>query len=201
MRYLTTVLAAAAVTILSSAPASADLGDQLFKLLPDDGTTGDWFGNSVAINDAIAIVGSRADNNSNGTGAGSAYLFEIKTGNQFAKILPNDGSTNDRFGRAVAISGTTAIIGAWQDDDNGIASGSAYLFDVSNPLNPIQIAKLLADDGAAEDIFGNSVAISGTTAIVGAWLDHEPGAESISFHIPGYLPLTNRRYYYARQPI
>ena len=43
------------------AAAYADLGDQLFTLLPDDGAGGDYFGTSVAINDGIAIVGPYAD--------------------------------------------------------------------------------------------------------------------------------------------
>ena len=58
MRYLTPLLFAAAATVLNPAPAYADLGDQLFKLLPDDGAEGDWFGYSVAISGATVIVGA-----------------------------------------------------------------------------------------------------------------------------------------------
>lgn len=79
-------------------------------------------------------------------------------GDQLAKFLANDGARDDRFGHSVAISGTTAIVGAWFADDNGIQSGSAYLFDTTTGK---QIVKLLPDDGAAGDVFGVSVAISG----------------------------------------
>ena len=65
MRHLTLLLAAAA-SVLSTAPAYADLGDQLFKLLPDDGAEFDNFGSSVGISGATAIVGAYSnDDNPN----------------------------------------------------------------------------------------------------------------------------------------
>ncbi len=136
------------------------------------------FGWSVAISGATAIVGARHDDD-NGLDSGSAYLFDTTTGGQIAKLLPNDGEANARFGFSVAISGATAIVGAWLDDGNG----SAYLFDISDPANPTQIAKLLADDGAALDVFGISVGISGATAIVGAPADDDNGSQSGSAYL------------------
>ncbi len=148
-------------------PAYADLGDQLAKLLPDDGEAGDLFGFSVAINGATAIVGAYRDDD-NGETSGSAYLFDIsdpENPRQIAKLLPNDGAAFDGFGISVAISDATAIVGAYLDDENGSDSGAAYLFDTTTGQ---QIAKLLPNDGAANDWFAGSVAISGATAIVGA---------------------------------
>ncbi len=60
MRYLMPLLAAAAL-VLSTAGAYGDLGDQLFKLLADDGAMGDIFGVSVAISGATAIIGAMSD--------------------------------------------------------------------------------------------------------------------------------------------
>ncbi|MCH8343840.1 MAG: hypothetical protein IH983_07620 [Planctomycetes bacterium] len=248
MRHLTPLLAAAAL-VLSTGPAYADLGDQLFKLLADDGAAADQFGRSVAISGPIAIVGALRDDD-NGDDSGSAYLFDISTGRQIAKLLANDGAAGDRFGFFVGISpdeigaivgapydddngtdsgsaylfdtttgrqiakllpddgaevdlfgysvgispdGIGAVVGAWGDDDNGTNSGSAYLFDISDPANPTQIAKLLPDDGAAGDVFGLSVAISGATAIVGALWDDDNGDDSGSAYLfdaaaPGTCP-------------
>ncbi|MEE9297356.1 MAG: FG-GAP repeat protein [Phycisphaerae bacterium] len=62
-RHLMPLLAAAA-SVLSTAPAYADLGDQLAKLLPNDGEAGDSFGNPVALSPdfiGTAIVGARGD--------------------------------------------------------------------------------------------------------------------------------------------
>ncbi len=112
-------------------PAYADLGDQLFKLLPDDGAINDQFGISVAISGATAIVGAPFDDD-NGSQSGSAYLFDTTTGVLITKLLPDDGAEGDRFGRSVGISGNIAIVGAHFDNDNGLQSGSAYLFDASS---------------------------------------------------------------------
>ncbi len=181
MRHLMPLLAVAATT-LSTGPAYADLGDQLFKLLADDGAPEDEFGRSVAISGATAIVGSPRDED-NGFFSGSAYLFDIATGQQIAKLLASDGAVGDFFGNSVAISGETAIVGAWFDDDNGDFSGSAYLFDITTGQ---QIAKLLPDDGATSDQFGFSVAISPlqqATAIVGARWDDDNGDKSGSAYL------------------
>ncbi len=187
MRHLTPLLAAAA-SILSTAPAYADLGDQLAKLLPDDGAADDSFGISVAIGGSTALVGSSWDDD-NGAQSGSAYLFDATTGRQIAKLLPDDGAMDDTFGVSVAIRGDTAIVGAPGDDnacegDPLCNSGSAYLFDTTTGR---QIAKLLPDDGAAGDAFGISVAISGPpgkeVAIVGAPLDNDNGTFSGSAYL------------------
>ena len=65
----------------------------------------------------------------------------------------------------VSIEGNTALIGADYDDDNGLDSGSAYIFTRSG-ATWTQQQNLLASDGAAEDLFGNSVFISGDTALI-----------------------------------
>ncbi|MFB3139453.1 MAG: FG-GAP repeat protein, partial [Phycisphaerales bacterium] len=178
MRHLMPLLAAAAASVLSTAPAYADLGDQLFKLLPDDGAAFDWFGRSVAIGGATAIVGAFWHDD-NGDNSGSAYLFDISDPANpmqlcqlLCKLLPDDGAVGDIFGGSVAISGATAIVAAAYDDDNGSFSGSAYLFDTTSGE---QIAKLLPEDGATDDLFGWSVAISGTTALAGALVDDDNG--------------------------
>ncbi len=151
------------------------------KLLPIDGEEGDAFGRSVAISGDIAIIGATNDDD-NGTNSGSAYIFRFNGSvwEEEAKLLASDGTGGDGFGISVAISGTTAVIGALGDDDNGTDSGSAYLFDTTTGQ---QLFKLLADDGATEDEFGYSVAISGTTAIVGAYRDDDNGTLSGSAYL------------------
>lgn len=44
------------------------------------------------------------------------------------KLAASDGSKADRFGVSVAVSGDVAIVGAHWDEDNGLVSGSAYVF-------------------------------------------------------------------------
>jgi len=149
-------------------------GQQLFKLLPSDGAAGDFFGISVAASGNIAVIGADSDDD-NGDRSGSAYVFDITTGQQLFKLLPSDGVAVGFFGSSVAIDGNTAVIGAKFDTDNGSNSGSAYVFDVSTGQ---QLFKLLATDGAQGDQFGKSVAVSGNTAVIGAWRDGDNGAGS-----------------------
>ncbi|MBC8100378.1 MAG: hypothetical protein H7Y11_13120, partial [Armatimonadetes bacterium] len=76
------------------------------------------------------------------------------------------------FGNSVALSaaGNTALVGAFLDDV-GVNSdqGAAYVFVRSGSIWTQQVL-LTASDGAEEDFFGNSVALSGDgdTALVGA---------------------------------
>ena len=86
-----------------------------------------------------------------------------------AKLTASDGASNDYFGCSVSIDGDTAVIGASRDDDNGIDSGSAYVYVRSNGVWSEQ-QKLTASDGAASDEFGYSVSIDGDTAVIGAEL-------------------------------
>ncbi len=139
-------------------------GQQTFKLLPSDGAASEEFGFDVAINGSTVVIGAYKDNDLGGN-AGSAYVFDAITGQQLFKLLPSDGQHDDQFGVSVDVDGTTAIVGSWQDDDNGNFSGAAYIFDTTTGL---QTAKMLPDDGSSADLFGRSVSISGNTAVVGA---------------------------------
>ena len=83
---------------------------QIAKLLADDGLDNDQFGSSVGISGTTAIVGA-IFSDSSGLNSGAAYLFDTKTGQQIAKLLPNDGAQSDQFGSSVGIDGNTAIVG------------------------------------------------------------------------------------------
>lgn len=156
---------------------------QQAKLLAADGAFADWFGYSVAIDGDTALVGAHQDDD-NGPHSGSAYVFHWNGSAwvQQAKLLPLDGAAIDNFGISVAIDGDTALVGAFLDDDNSQASGSAYVFHW-NGSAWVQQAKLTAGDGAFADLFGYSVAIEGDTALVGAWADDDHGSNSGSAYV------------------
>ena len=103
----------------------------------------------MAISGTTAIVGAIRDDDA-GSNSGSAYLFDVATGSQIAKLTASDAAAWDSFGCSVALSGTTALVGAHRDDDAGSMSGSAYLFDFSDPCN-ISETKLTALVGARYD--------------------------------------------------
>jgi len=82
---------------------------------------------------------------------------------------------------AVSSDGTTALIGAYYDEDpNGEQAGSAYIFTRTDSTWTQQ-QKLVADDGDSEDWFGRSMALSndGTTALIGAMGYEGPTGEQV----------------------
>jgi hypothetical protein len=143
------------------------------KLLASDGGESDFFGGSVAVSGNTAIVGAFADDHSNRMNAGSAYVFERRAGvwREQQHLKPSDVVPGHTFGSSVAISGDTAIVGKRFDDiaERGQLDGSAYVFQRSagvwreqqklRGFHPVQ---------SGLHLFGGSVAISGDTAIVGA---------------------------------
>ena len=156
---------------------------QQAKLTASDHTAVDLFGFSVAISGDTAVIGAYlADYR--GSSSGSAYVFTRSGGvwSQQAKLTPSDLAAGDEFGISVVVSGDTAVIGAHGNDDGGSNSGSAYVFSRSGG-GWSQQAKLTASDHAADDRFGRSVAISGDTAVIGAFLDDDGGTDSGSAYV------------------
>ena len=142
---------------------------EVAKLTASDGASYDAFGVSVAVDGDTALIGSWGDDD-NGENSGSAYVFTRNAGvwTEQAKLTASDGTDFDYFGHSVAVDGDTALIGASEDDDNGLYSGSAYVFTRNAGVWTEQ-AKLTASDGASGAIFGWSVAVDGDTALIGAY--------------------------------
>ncbi|MCB1232153.1 MAG: FG-GAP repeat protein, partial [Verrucomicrobiae bacterium] len=154
-----------------------------------DGGSGDDFGSSVSLMGYVALIGSRF---SDGlvAGSGAAYVFDVRSGNQLAKLEADDGAASDSFGFSVSLSGNLALIGAQWDGDTGAFSGSAYVFDLASGK---QLTKLTAADGASDDYFGSSVALCGNQALIGSIQDDDLGNNSGSAYffreISGPMPL------------
>ncbi|NEQ39397.1 MAG: LamG domain-containing protein [Okeania sp. SIO3I5] len=151
---------------------SRDSWQQIQKLQPKDGKTGECFGYSVAISGNLAIVGVDIIPRKNDvyTNVGAAYIFELQSSGswqQIQKLQPKDGKVGDYFGSSVAISGNFAIVGAYREDTRGKDAGAVYIFERQSGSWQ-QTQKLLARGGQAGDKFGYPVAISGDLAIVGA---------------------------------
>ena len=173
-------LSAAEVSAIYTAGANGKCapsvpGAQQAKLTAADPAPDDWFGRSVAIDGQTAVVGSVGDDNV-GTDSGSAYVFTRSgaTWTQEAKLTASDAAGSDNFGFSVAVSGDTAVVGAFGDDDRGLNSGSAYVFTRTG-TTWTQQAKLTASDGAQFDNFGRAVAIDGDSVLVGVLFDDNGG--------------------------
>jgi len=154
---------------------------QRAKIMASDGAAGDKFGTAAALDGDYAIVGAPYDNNQKGTDAGSAYVFR-RNGTSWipdGKLIASDGAKGDYFGSAVAIWGAYMLVGAYSDDNTkGTNAGGAYFYERSgSSYNPT--TKLIADDGAAGDRFGRSVALTDYYAVIGApYDDNGAGADA-----------------------
>ena len=149
------------------------------RLLASDAAGGDFFGASAAISgDRLVIGAERADTNF-GTDAGAAYVFaRAANGNwaQQSKLLPVNGNADDNFGISVSISSNTVIVGQpFLGVGAGGNKGSATVFTESAGSWSLPTT-LAASDGATDDYFGRSVAISGDLAVVSAYYDDVTGA-------------------------
>ena len=143
------------------------------QLTAADGAAGDNLGTSVTISGNTVAVGAPYDGVGANADQGSAYVF-VRSGalwSQQQQLIAVDGAALDYFGWSVAISGDTVVVGAANDDIGATADqGSAYVFVRSGAVWGLQ-AHVAAADGLAGDYFGNSVAISGDTVVVGAYYD------------------------------
>jgi uncharacterized repeat protein (TIGR01451 family) len=130
-----------------------------------------WFGYSVAVSGNTAVVGAPRETVAGYAHRGAAYVF-VRSGTAWSlqqKLAASDGAADDEFGHSVAVSGDTALVGAWMDDTPaGGSAGSVYVFLRSGTAWQ-QFQKLLPSDGDIFDVFGASVSIDGDAAVVGAF--------------------------------
>lgn len=124
---------------------------------------GGRFGESVDIDGSLAVVGAFL-----APGGGTAWLVDVDTGEIRSDLTPPGIDPGDGFGFRVSIAGSYAIVGSSGDDDQGLESGAAYVFDISDPDAPMLAAKLLGPSGGPFDFFGSDVAVDGDIVVVGA---------------------------------
>ncbi len=153
---------------------------QQSKLTANDGAADDEFGYAVAINGDTAIIGAPFNDGAI-TNRGAAYIF-VKAGAgwvQQAKLVAPDAAAEDQFGRSVAISGNTAVIGVPFSDISGVINaGSVYVFVRSGTVwNFQQKLTVPAGDLGANDGFGAAVTIDGDYLAAGCPLDDEFGSD------------------------
>jgi hypothetical protein len=115
----------------------------------------------VAVSDSTAVVGASGRT----SGAGAAYVFgrTWTTWTLDAVLGASDQASNDRFGSSVAISGSTAVVGA-----SGRNSGAGAVYVFVDAKKWVQRAEITASDGAPADAFAASVALAGTTMLASA---------------------------------
>jgi len=156
----------APLVLLMATPANAQVITENFMLTLRGTPLGNRFGSSIAIDHDIVAVGSPYTTNQRANvSSGTVLLYDATTGNQLARLFPEDGRSGDGFGESVAIANGVVAVGAPHHDANAFDSGAVYLFDAATGA---QIRKVIAADGEWNDLFGTSVAIADGVLAVGA---------------------------------
>lgn len=135
------------------------------------GLSGAGVGSAVAIKGDTAFFGaSRTD-----TYRGAVHVLEpfvctsLCMPSVYDTLVASDGASYDQFGASLAFDGTTLLVGAIGATVGGRTNqGAVYVFTWNDGVWT-QTQKLTAFDGAIDDRFGMSVAVSGADALVGAF--------------------------------
>jgi hypothetical protein len=153
------------LSLLSGAAAGQCLETEV---IGSDTRPNDQFGQDLAIWGDYAVSGAHFHDGV-GLNSGGAYVFERTGGvwSEAAALTASDETGNDRYGFSADISGEIAVVGARYNDDAGYGSGSAYVYERGTG-SWSETAKLVADVENANDFFGNSLAVSRGTVVVGA---------------------------------
>ncbi|MBF0187723.1 MAG: DUF4347 domain-containing protein [Magnetococcales bacterium] len=133
---------------------------------------GSHFGQSLHMDDSgYAVTGSEMVN-TNGTGAGAAYVLQRNSNASWSiaqTLSSSDISAGDAFGYKVRIDDGIIAVSADFDDHSSVTdAGAVYLFDISDSTWK-QFAKVVADDAAASDNFGWGLGIDDNMLLVGSY--------------------------------
>ncbi|MEM7659017.1 MAG: FG-GAP repeat protein [Bacteroidota bacterium] len=162
---------------------------EIDKLVASDSEAGGNFGQAVAIETPWLLIGAPGETEdvigaNSLPQAGAAYFYRLDSisgeWQEFQKVVPQDREDGDRFGSAVAIQDSMALISAiWEDDglpgDTALGqAGAVYVFRLHPNGVWQQHQKLVPSDRKGYDYFGCALAMDGPYAVIGAY-GRDPG--------------------------
>ena len=145
------------------------------KIVPTQGSSEEYFGGSISLKDGYLVSAASRDN-TEGFDAGAVYFFEQSLSGEWEEsqfITAPDGSGADRLGFAVAIGESGGVYylfasAPFDDNANGQDAGSVYVYALDDSFQWQLEGTLIANDGAANDLFGVSLAVDSDQLLVGA---------------------------------
>lgn len=176
--------------VLHAVDVSTQPAFEAMKIIPDDQEIKAEFGYDIGLDSDLIVVGAWQQGDGQSTvpntytprADGAAYVFDVTSGEQLLRLIPNGLAPSDRFGVSVAISGDRVAVGAYGVDSGvfgepGFASrmGAAYIFDSATGEERL---KVMAADGAAQDWFGRTLDLDGDRLVVGALYADAVGEDS-----------------------
>lgn len=171
-------------TALVGSPGHDDGAGAAFRF---DRTDGSWgftqaitapenganFGSSVAITDSELYIGA-----SSATGvepaSGAVYVFVRGSSNSSGTLVSDAAGTGSRFGAALSVGGTLALVGADGADVAGSQDGTVTVFSSASGAWA-QVATIDAEDEGLGESFGFSVSVNAGRALIGAVEDDVDG--------------------------
>jgi len=154
------------------------------KFLPSIPGANYSFGNTVALDNGIAVVGSTSDSNEYSRG-GSVYVYRYNESNgswsQTHRLVPSDHTFESSFGTSVAVQNNRILVGSLGRNIGGSGSnfwsGRAYIYDYNAASKSWVESIVYNPEPTADDYFGRSVALDGDTALVS-------GTHGVSYPYP-----------------
>jgi FG-GAP repeat len=141
------------------------------KLTASDGVALDLFGTSVSISDHMLVVGANSAKIGDNFAQGAAYVFVETNGVwvETQKLIADDGAAYDNYGFAVAIQGSTILVGSPIASLNGHRQkGAVYVYTMTSNGVWSFAQKLTSADHPGNFNFGSAVALDNGTAMVAA---------------------------------
>jgi hypothetical protein len=153
---------------------------QLAKITALDGVDKDQFGFSTALAGKTLFASAPFATIGGNAGQGAIYVYLepasgwSSTSAYVAKLTASDGQVDDNFGGgaiAVTTDGNTLVVGACGQNHPCVnGTGKAYIFVKPSTgwTDMTETARLSASDALSANGYGQSVGISGDTAVIGA---------------------------------
>lgn len=170
---------------------------QEWRIRDVNGHDYDYFGKSVDIDGTYCIAGV-PNENLHATNPEAAFIFHYEGGdwNQQKKLTDPEDDGYDDFGDAVAIYGTTCVVGVPYKHLNNSNEGCVFLFDrdQGGADNWGLAKKIVANDHDLGDQFGSAVALYGDYLVVGSpydWQDGTHGGGSVYIFERNYGGVNN----------
>ena len=146
--------------------------ERIHSIALADGEFGDHFGNAVFMTDRLTVFGAFGDR-VDSIRCGSAYVIasqNVTESERITRLVPSIRTTAADFGTSVSIFENQVAVGAPRDNGYRDRTGAVYLYKehFTDSTEYVEIGRLVAPDGAADDEFGYSVALGNGVAIIGA---------------------------------
>jgi len=127
------------------------------------------FGDTVAMSDHYAVVGSKAESINDVRNIGSVYVFQRNENSWtlMSKLLAPDLQIDDRFGVSIDIEGNLLAVGGTKMDSDNVDSGAVHIYRLENNQFTF-LRKISAQQSQGNMLYGSALKITNNSILIGA---------------------------------